>query len=74
MIVNVQCPKCQTNGGFSVLDASYSGPYRCWKCRELFTLTLKDNEIVSLVPLSQAELDRQLELKGIKDKFKKGYL
>jgi len=35
---------------------------------------MKNNEVVSMVPLSQEELDRQLELKGLKDKFKKGYM
>lgn len=57
-----------------MLDPDYVGPYRCWKCREFFTITLKNNELVSCVPLSREELERQLQLKGLKDKFKKGYL
>ncbi len=74
MIINIQCPQCKTNGGLSLLDPNYTGPYKCWKCRALFTITMKNNEVVSMVPLSQEELDRQLELKGLKDKFKKGYM
>ena len=38
MIVKIKCPKCGTEGSFSLVESTYQSPYRCWKCRELFTI------------------------------------
>ena len=71
MIAKIKCPECGTEGSFSLSDASYEGPYRCWKCRELFTIKMENNELKSCEPLSQEEFDRQQEIEALKDKFKK---
>ena len=70
MLIKIKCPSCQTEGSMSMLEASYQGPYRCWKCRELFTITMENNEITSWEPLSQEELDKQQEIEALKAKFK----
>ena len=61
MIVKIKCPKCGVEGGISLVESNYQGPYKCWKCRELFTIRLENNELKSCEPLSQEELDRQQE-------------
>jgi hypothetical protein len=71
MIVKIRCPECETEGSFSLLESSYQGPYRCWKCRGLFTISLEDNELKSCQPLSQEELDRQQEVEDLRAKFKR---
>jgi hypothetical protein len=70
MIMKIKCPKCDTEGGFSLVESSYQGPYRCWKCRGLFTIKIKDNELKSCEPLSQEEFDRQQEAEALRAKFK----
>ncbi len=70
MLVKIKCPKCDTEGSLSLTESSYQGPYRCWKCRELFTIRLEDNKLKSCEPLSQKEFERQQELETLKDKFK----
>lgn len=70
MIVKIKCPKCDTDGVFSLAEPSYQGPYRCWKCRALFTIKLENDELKSCEPLSQEEFDRQQEIEALKDKFK----
>jgi len=70
MIVKIKCPKCDTEGSFSLLDSSYQGPYRCWKCTALFTIRMVDNELKSCEPLSQEEFDRQQEMEALRAKFK----
>ena len=70
MIVKIKCPKCGTEGSLSLVESSYQGPYRCWKCRELFTIKLKDNELKSCEPLSQEEFERQQEIETLKAKFR----
>ena len=70
MIVKIKCPKCNTDGSFSLADTDYRGPYRCWKCKELFTIEVAKNELKSCEPLSQEEFDRQQEIEALKARFK----
>ncbi len=70
MLIKIKCPKCETEGSLSLLEPNYQGPYRCWKCRELFTLITVNNEIKSCKPLSQKELEKLQEIEALKAKFK----
>jgi len=70
MIVKIKCPKCDTEGGLSLVESSYQGPYRCWKCRALFTIEIENNKLGHCEPLSQEEFDRQQEIDALKTKFK----
>ncbi len=73
MLMKVKCPACETEGTMSFLESSYEGPYRCWKCRALFTIELRDNELVSWEPLTEEELQEEQEQKAIKDKLKRQF-
>jgi len=70
MLVKIKCLKCGTEGSLSLVEVRYQGPYRCWKCRELFTIKIENNELKSCEPLSQEEFDRQQEIEDLKAKFK----
>ena len=71
MIVKIKCAKCGTEGSLSFSDPSYQGPYRCWKCRELFTIKMENNELKSCEPLSQEEFEKQQEIETLKARFKR---
>ena len=71
MIVKIKCTKCGTEGSLSLSESSYQGPYRCWKCRELFTIRMENNELKSCEPLSQEEFEKQQEVEALKAKFKR---
>jgi len=70
MLIKIKCPKCGIEGSLSLTGLSYEGPYRCWKCRELFTIEIDNNELKSCEPLSQEEFERQQEIETLKAKFK----
>ncbi len=70
MMMKIKCPKCDTEGSFSLIESNYNGPYKCWKCREMFTIEIKNNVVQSLKPLSQEEFDKQQELKTLRDRFR----
>ena len=70
MTFKIKCPKCDTEGSFSLAEPTYYGPYRCWKCRELFTIEIERNELKSCEPLSQEEFDRQQEIEAMRTRFK----
>ncbi len=71
MLVKIKCPECNTEGTISLVESSYQGPYRCWKCRQLFTIKLEDNELKSCQPLSQEEFEKLQEIEALKARFKK---
>ena len=58
MLVNITCPKCNTAGGFSITDARYVGPYKCWKCRAILKIHLENNQLQSCEPMDDAEFAR----------------
>lgn len=69
-MAKIICPECDTEGSFTLAESDYQGPYRCWKCRELFTIKMEDNELKSCEPLSQEEFEKQQEMEALKAKFK----
>ena len=71
MMFKIKCPQCETEGSFSLADSSYEGPYRCWKCRALFTIQIEDNQLKSMESLSQEEFEKQQELQALKDQFRR---
>ena len=73
MLAKIKCPACQTEGTISLIESSYEGPYRCWKCRALFTIEMKNNQLTSCEPLSEEELQKQQEIKAVQDKLKRQF-
>ncbi len=71
MLVKIKCPKCETDGSFSLADPVYEGPYRCWKCRELFIIKMKNNKLLSIEAITQEEFDRQMEIQALKARYRK---
>ncbi len=71
MIFKIGCPECKTEGSFSLADSGYQGPYRCWKCRALYTILIENGELKSCEPLTQEEFEKQQEIESLKRKFNK---
>ena len=71
MMVKIKCLECGVEGSLSLADPVYEGPYRCWKCRALFTIKMENDELKSCEPLSEEEFNRQQEIKALKDKLKR---
>lgn len=71
MMIKIKCPECGIEGSMSLLESSYEGPYKCWKCRALFTIRLKNNELESCEPLSQEDFEKQQEIAAMKARLKR---
>ena len=71
MLFKISCPECKTEGSFSLSDQRYQGPYRCWKCRALYTILIEDEELKSCQPLTEDEFQKQQEIEVMKRKFRK---
>jgi hypothetical protein len=70
-MAKITCPKCHTDGFMSLLDPIYRGPYRCWKCRENFLISMRDNELTSCESMTQEEFDRFKAEKSQHDRMKR---
>jgi hypothetical protein len=70
-MISMICPNCNAESKLSFVEDSYEGPRRCWKCRELFKITIRNNELVSCEPLSQEEFERLQEINALKNKFRR---
>ncbi len=71
MFIKIKCPKCETEGSMSLVEPVYQGPYRCWKCRALFTISLKNNELKSCEPLSEEEYEKQRAAEALRAQFRR---
>ena len=71
MLFKITCPKCGIEGTFTLADLRYEGPYRCWKCRELYTVMIENDELKSCQPLGQEEFKKQQELESLRRKFRR---
>ena len=67
-MMTLKCPKCGAEAKLSLADNDYSGPRRCWKCHEFFTITIHNNQVTSCEPLSKEDYERQQEAKKAAEK------
>ena len=73
MIAKIKCPECGIEGSFSLSDVSYEGPYRCWKCKALFTIKMENKELkpIECHKKVKSALDQLKDLKKTSKKNKK---
>jgi len=62
--MQIQCPGCGLKIGFLLTQSTYEGPFRCGKCRELFTIRIEDKELKSCEPLSEEEFEKQQQVES----------
>jgi hypothetical protein len=58
MQVTIKCPSCGTDSTFFLAKTSFKGPFRCWKCSNLYTMKIRNNEVEKLDPLSKEDFDK----------------
>jgi hypothetical protein len=56
MMITIKCPSCGTAGSQSLLEPDYQGPYRCWKCRQLFLIRIENNQVTSWESITEERL------------------
>jgi uncharacterized Zn finger protein len=82
MMITIKCPSCGTEGSQSLLKPDYRGPYRCWKCRQLFLIRIEDNQVTSWEPITEERLkelqaehrqeeEQRRQIEELKDKFRR---
>jgi len=81
-MITIKCPSCGTAGSQSLLEPDYQGPYRCWKCRQLFFIRIEDNQVKSFEPITEERLkelqeehrqeeEQRRQIEELKDRFRR---
>jgi hypothetical protein len=52
------------------VEQDYEGPFSCWKCHNLFSITIQGQQVKSWQPLSREEFQRQQEAEDLKAKLR----
>jgi hypothetical protein len=68
MQVNIKCPACNTDSSFFVAKNIFQGPFRCWKCKAMYTVKVKDGALQVCEPLSNENFEKQKAEKEAKRK------
>lgn len=72
-MVTITCPKCNTDSRFSLMDRSFEGPYKCYKCHSFMKLKIIGETVMSNEIITEEEAKKIQDLKAMKDKIgKKG--
>ena len=58
MQVTVKCPACNTDSSFFLVKDSLQGPFRCWKCKALFTIKIRNGELEKCEPLKEEDFTK----------------
>ena len=71
MLTKIKCPKCNIEGTFSIADPVFDGPYKCWKCKELFHIRMEKGILKSIEAMSGEELAQFEQAQAIRNKFRR---
>jgi phage FluMu protein Com len=71
MLTKIKCPKCNTDGTFSIADPIFDGPYKCWKCKALFHIRMEHGALKDIQPMSGDELAQFEQVEALKNKFRR---
>ena len=62
MIIKVSCESCGAETRLSLADLSYTGLFRCWKCKKTYVFVVENDEIKHLKQVDDRQSGTQLEL------------
>lgn len=68
MQVNIKCPSCNSDSSFFIVKDVFQGPFKCWKCKALFTVKVRNGNLDQCDPLSQEDFDKAKAAKEAKKK------
>jgi transcription elongation factor Elf1 len=58
MQVTIKCPSCNSDSSFFLVKDDLVGPFRCWKCKALFTVKVQKGELVKCDPLAEEDFTK----------------
>ena len=71
MLTTITCPSCKTDGKLSLVDPHFDGPYKCWKCKEVFRLRMDHGTVEDLSPMTAEEQQQFEQAQALRNKFRR---
>ena len=62
--MQIKCLGCGMKTGFLLTQSTYEGPFRCGKCRGLFTIRIANRKLKSCEPLSEEEFEKEQQVES----------
>ena len=59
MQIDIKCPSCTSDSSFFIAKNVFQGPFRCWKCKALYSIKVRDSELEKCEPLSNEDFEKQ---------------
>ena len=56
-MIEIACPSCGAVRKMGLIDDIFEGPYRCWKCRSLFSVVIANKKLQSWEPMTEEEFE-----------------
>ena len=70
-MITITCPKCNAESRFSLMDRSFEGPFKCYKCHSFMKLKVIGETIMSNELITDEESQKLQDMKAMKDKLTK---
>ena len=61
----IECPNCQAVRKMSLTQSIFEGPYRCWKCRSLYSIVIANKKLQSCKPMTEEEFEQWQQVQEI---------
>ena len=61
MSIEIKCHICDAENKLYLIDSSYDGLFRCWKCKQAYMIVIDNDELKYFKPLSDEKFGKQLE-------------
>jgi hypothetical protein len=68
----IECPNCQAVRKMSLTQPIFEGPYRCWKCRSLYSIVIANKKLQSCTPMTEEEFTQWQKLQEALKKQSEG--
>lgn len=70
-MITITCPKCNAESRFSLMDRSFEGPFKCYKCHSFMKLKVIAETVMSNELITDEDAQKLQDLKSMKDKLTK---
>lgn len=57
----MQCSECGAETSMSLAEATYDGPFRCWKCKGAFVITIENEKLKYCKAISEQEFEKYIK-------------
>lgn len=70
-MITITCPKCSAQSRFSLMDRSFEGPFKCYKCHSFMKLKVIGETVMANDIITEEEAQKLQDIKAMKDKLAK---